>query len=809
MGFKQLYIGRIISSFAIGAVLVLSLSLLLYVGYGEARRTYPNFEIEKLASQAELVSNPLKTFVSAGLPLEQFPGFATVANPVLESDPTISTIYVARPNGDVIFSRTQPNSADAEPGRLGRFPTSEQPRSFYTVTENSRYYRVGIAIQNKLETAGYIYVVLPKAGVLGNINAAFGPLLALAGGLVLGFSVFVFMFTRRVPPGEKPRWIPTIYGVVFFVMAIAVIATLVNLYSGSVLAKTQALANSLGQRLSVPLRLGLSLDDLAKIDQTFLEYRKSNPELTYIALNSGAKVVLHTDPNRVGGERRDDPGLFERSAPVADTEQSVSLAVEVGVPQSLVFEKIWRGAKNFAALFIASLFISLIFFNLILAYRRYSLSARREPDKAALQGGLIAPIYFINVFADAIMNAFLPQHFKELAVKNGVDTGLVPFLFTTWFLAFALSLVPAGRLLSTGKLRWMFLLAGVATLAKPLGLFVFDDFYLMFLLQFLAGFGQGTTSVGVQSYLLQLATKSNATRNAGVIIWGYNGGVMAAVAIGGLLVVDPTLGREGVFLVGTVIALVSLVYIGLFVPRRIPVETPAASGGQRIGFWQSFSKTVKDFGFIKASVLISIPTKMISAGLITATLPALLATQTYQPEDIAQILMFYSGGVLIANRSVATLVDRYGRVAAWLFLGAVGSGVGLIVIGLSGAAGSPTVWLTIMLIVGLLGLGLAHGCTQAPSVTYVTGTDTAQRLGKASATSIYRLYERVGNVTGPVIVSQALALMGGSTVSIVIIGGVIIVFGLLFMLNFEREQPVATEVLSEPEPAQLAEASTA
>ena len=89
-------------------VLILSIFLLIFVGLGEARRTYPQFEVERLASQGELVQNGMNNFLLADLPLEQFPGFTTLTQPILSSDDSIYAFYVTDLTGEIVFSNVAP-----------------------------------------------------------------------------------------------------------------------------------------------------------------------------------------------------------------------------------------------------------------------------------------------------------------------------------------------------------------------------------------------------------------------------------------------------------------------------------------------------------------------------------------------------------------------------------------------------------------------------------------------------------------------------------------------------------------------------
>jgi MFS-type transporter involved in bile tolerance (Atg22 family) len=98
--------------------------------------------------------------------------------------------------------------------------------------------------------------------------------------------------------------------------------------------------------------------------------------------------------------------------------------------------------------------------------------------------------------------------------------------------------------------------------------------------------------------------------------------------------------------------------------------------------------------------------------------------------------------------------------------------------------------MTLLLIAGLVALGLSHGCIQAPVVSYVANTSTAGKLGKSGATSLYRLFERVGNIGGPVIISQLLLFSNGSLSAISLLGLILLCLGILFALRLPKSFPL-------------------
>src|SRR5947207_8077470 len=80
-----------------------SLFLLLYVGFGDGKRTYESTHIEKLTSQGRYLQNAIEKFVRDGLPLKQYAGFATLAALLLEGE-DIDALIVYDPKGRQVFS---------------------------------------------------------------------------------------------------------------------------------------------------------------------------------------------------------------------------------------------------------------------------------------------------------------------------------------------------------------------------------------------------------------------------------------------------------------------------------------------------------------------------------------------------------------------------------------------------------------------------------------------------------------------------------------------------------------------------------
>lgn len=885
-------------------VLIASLLLLLFVGFGEARRTYPALEVEKMAAQGELARNAIESYLRSDLPLDQFPGFPVMTQPILESDPSICSIYVSDPFGGIVFSSALnaegPTSQTLDLGSLellASFQTSTfQPQDgYYTVTENDDFYRVSFDLANRYEIAGQLHVVVPKAVVRSTIANGFQD-----ARLITGFMLAIFMLlmlgTSRLWMSESGwsraggRLLSVAFTLSFIVVAIFVIYALVTIYTNGVEARSKALSTALAQRLKTAFNIGLTLDDFRQLETVFEEYKTSNPDLSFVTLTSGDKILVDAKPDQIGKPWNPPPAQLEYQVILEqDTlgQDREKMTLHMGIPQDLVYQRLWRSAKNFLVLFIAAAFLARLFFALI---RAQSNMDKLVPGTLHTRRGhllgLIGPAYFMLIFVtNGLTISFLPKYFEEILAASGAATlefgnfslplG-ISTLFTVYFLSYALSLPIAGRYAEKREPRTMLMLGGFMVLISLLWLIFLDEistfmqqwiaievYHALIAIMTITGFGEGLFFIAVQSYILRVASPDQRTKGAATIVNSLYGGLLAGMAIGALLVVDPLIGQQGVFTVGALVTVLVLFYIIWIIPgldgedftqpklstkeeatreeaeafatltltgevseaflvtleeekRKRGLSTgalvemnPSDGGTQesdlsitgvqaaespQVAPKASFTGILSDLDFIKTALLIGVPVKIIWTGLFKASFPLVLSRQNYPTEDVGQIMMLYIIGVLLTSAIIPRIADKMGKTRPILFLGAVGSGVGLILIGLIGFGMGGTFNLayatTLLLLSGMLILGISHGFIQAPIITHVSNTDTAEKMGRSQATSLYRLLERVGNVGGPILIGTLLVYSDYNASLITWIGISVVLFGILFLIQVRRRSKV-------------------
>src|SRR5262249_43685698 len=117
--------------------------------------------------------------------------------------------------------------------------------------------------------------------------------------------------------------------------------------------------------------------------------------------------------------------------------------------------------------------------------------------------------------------------------------------------------------------------ASVALMALPMGLIELT------ILRGLAGIGQGALLIGVQAHILAVASPQKKTQGVAIIVFGFQGGLIAGMALGSLLVNQ--LHAPGVFKIAGGIGLLTILYTLLRLPTVQAKAKGAAGLGKAIG----------------------------------------------------------------------------------------------------------------------------------------------------------------------------------------------------------------------------------
>ncbi len=765
---------RLKKGFLSFVILALSLAFFTGIGLGEANRTYSKLKLEGVYALGETIKSVVDSFLGAGVPLSQFVGFDNVAAMVLEVDPSIFSMQIANNHGEIIFSDGA--EASFQPFTPSKKIDSQQR---YRIEENERFYRISIPLENKFEKSGELQLNVLKKQIHEKLLHSFrGVFAMIAAAVVLFLLLITYIDAKRLK--RQKFWFSSAYASAVLLVAVFMLVTLIQIYFDGIQAKTGNLANSLAYKLSSIQKLDLDIDSFKGIDKLFQRYQDLNPEIHDVVLESGSDVLVRTQAAETG-----NTGSFIRHA-----KHFQDHTIRVRVDKGIVYANLWRSFKSFLILFVAALFMAALFLNLLFAVQR-SRSRQRDLGEDKEKGRLlefIKPLFFLGVFAEALYASFLPQYFEQIATQYALGPNGASFLFTAFFVAYALILLPAANYCQKhgekALIIWSVIVFGLSSIAMA----ACSNYLLVAVLRLLAGLCQGALFIAVQSYLLRAGPEHRRTQSMAILIIQYNGGRIAGTAIGALAV--SYFDASGVFLAGGVLSVLLCFYALKFVPRLEGVgpvlsqaEPEAAPGGS---FFGKLKQALKDPEHVKTTFLIGINAKLVMIGVVGFALPLIMERNAFSKEDIGLVLMLYSAGVLISSVYSSKFVDRTGNSKKILFRGNQGSGFGLICIGIIGLPFIPALSANLLVIAGTFILGLSHGFIAAPIMTHIAETLTSRRIGRGPSVSIFRVFERAGNILGPLLVGQLLVMSHYSSLVISAVGGFILICGLLFILRSFR-----------------------
>lgn len=776
---------RLLPVAGIMVALAISLFMLVTIGYRDALVAYTGYEFDKLGAQGDVIRQSMKPFLLNGLPLEQFPGFQPLTTPLLESDSDLQAVYIQNEMGNLLFMNAR-STADFDPETNVFEPSpsvTAETDSSYIASENGAFLRATLPLEGKFGPSGELHLVYDHQATITAVNSAYQPVWLIA--LALWALVFpLALWFSGSKKMKSTRWMPILFGSVFVLAALFVISVMLTIYTTGVNRKADALTHSLAQRLAVPFELGLDMSQFSGLDEVIESYRVLDPDIGFIALQSSGETKISA------GERSDQEGYVEHTFLIKpDGGAEAKLDVQLGIPLSVVYASLFRGVRNFLILFFATVFLANLIFSLNQTLQDKFLALDRTHDPQTLHLNIIRPFYFLVVFAEGLHASFLPQFLDRWAQDSGFDPAVTSTIFTLYFLGFVAALLPSGWLIGRLGIRQTLIIGAMIYAAGMIALALTPLFWTMFPIRFVAGVGQGILYIAVQGYILEVA-RDNRTQAAAIIVFGYNGGMISGTAIGALIAVY--LSFSGVFLVGAAIALLFFIYVFTLIPSITISKDNETDDTRSETVVQRLKHVGQDWRFIKTMLLIGIPTKAVLTGVTVFALPKILADLRYRQDDIGMILMLYAAGVLLSSRFAARWVDGGAKVSRILLFGAMGGGAGLVLMGQIDAAwvistGIESLGLYVLM-GGILILGLAHGFIHAPIVTYIADTVSAEKLGKSSATSLYRFLERIGHVSGPIIVSQLFLFTARQSQVMMYTGVVLIGFAILFSLEFGRNQ---------------------
>ena len=260
---------------------------------------------------------------------------------------------------------------------------------------------------------------------------------------------------------------------------------------------------------------------------------------------------------------------------------------------------------------------------------------------------------------------------------------------------------------------------------------------------------------------------------------GFFSGSLCGSAIGGILV--DRIGFRMTFMLSAVVSLIS----ALFVARLLQEPKKDAAAQKKKMRLADFKLVLSNKRFLSITLFSSIPAKICLTGFLYYIAPMFLKQLGNTQSSIGRVIMSYGLMMVFVSPMVGNFADRFKCRRVFTNLGGLMSGVGLLMV---------LFWNTTPgVLVSIAVLGISHSIQVSSQMSLITDdcVEEGGKIGMATVVSIYRLIERIGNISGPIIAGLFIAFMGTAygegnsfPYAIAAIGILTIVSSLAFMFTY-------------------------
>lgn len=364
----------------------------------------------------------------------------------------------------------------------------------------------------------------------------------------------------------------------------------------------------------------------------------------------------------------------------------------------------------------------------------------------------IRPALFLLIFSESLSLSFFPlfvQKFYEPI--SGISRELVIGLPISIFMLFwALSLPSVGGWSDRIGRRKPLLLGAIITAAGLLLTGMSVSMYDLLIWRSLTAIGYGMVFITCQGYIIDNTSPQHRGKGMAMFLSGFFSGSLCGASIGGILA--EYIGYENVFYLSSGMSLSAMAFVYYFVNDK---PTLARKGAQKLRL-SDFKLLLTNKYFLMITFLTAVPAKICLVGLLYYAGPLFLKELDIDQSSIGRVLMTYGIAIIIISPLAARFSDLARDRKFFVIVGSLLAGLGMLLV-----FWQPNLF-GMLASVALLGLGHAVGVSSQLTLVTEFCKEEGERIGVGTVMGIFRLLERLGNISGPLLMGGLIYLLGAS-----------------------------------------------
>ncbi len=408
---------------------------------------------------------------------------------------------------------------------------------------------------------------------------------------------------------------------------------------------------------------------------------------------------------------------------------------------------------------------------------------RRSHARAATHHRLpyvfIRPLIFLFVMSDGFCASFLPMFADTLYVPFwGISREVILGMPISMFMLFmALSMPFSGSL--SDRVGWYPLLVS-GILLNSMGLLltaISITFWQLIVFRSITAIGFGMVYMSSQRFVIDRTTTYNRNMGMASFLAAFFSGDICGTVIGGMLA--DRIGYRNVFVVSCIISMLALLVCILILRGGKPVNATTQKNGKGTFPLRNLFAALKDIEFFSIVFLQAIPAKLILIGFLFYFVPLYLRSIGTLQSDIGRIIMCYGVSLIFLGPFFSRFFDKKGFREIYIATGGMISGAAMLLFYFQSG------FYPLLLIIVML--GIAHTFSVSSQASVISETRIVKKLGSGTGMGIFRFWERVGNVIGPLIMGTLITRVGYEQAVVILGWGSLITTMLYIMvIGFRR-----------------------
>jgi len=362
----------------------------------------------------------------------------------------------------------------------------------------------------------------------------------------------------------------------------------------------------------------------------------------------------------------------------------------------------------------------------------------------------IRPALFLVIFSESLSISFFPIYVDKLyQPMAGISRDLVICLpISIFMLSWAISLPFGGVWSERIGRRKPFLVGALTTGVGLLLTGLASTVYDLLLWRSITAIGYGVVYITCQGYITDNTTPQNRTRGMAMFLSGFFSGSLCGAAIGGILA--DRIGFRTTFFVSAGLTVVSAFFAFHFL-QDYRKDTASTKGKIKLSHFKLLFSNKR---FLTLTFFSAIPAKICLTGFLYYAAPLYLKFLGNSQSAIGRVLMSYGLAMILISPLTARVADALGSRRVFVILGGIMSGTALIMV--------RQFQSTLGVLFSITLLGSAHAIGVSSQLTLITEVckDAGEKIGLGTVIGIFRLIERIGNISGPIISGLLIASYG-------------------------------------------------